>query len=138
MGNQIYDNARRRLLTADLDWQTIELMLVPWDGVPDFVATDTKINNITARGALPRGYSDPITSQTVTTTGIGQTNLILIPDVEVGPDISWFTMCERKPVLSESELILFIDTGLDMPFTPNGLDLLVTPDWLSRRGWFKP
>jgi hypothetical protein len=32
---------------------------------------------------------------------------------------------------------LFIDDAEGLPFTPNGLDVLIEPDWLLERGWAK-
>ena len=31
-----------------------------------------------------------------------------------------------------------IDEAFELPFVPNGLDLVIQPDWLSARGWFRP
>jgi hypothetical protein len=58
---------------------------------------------------------------------------VLLPAVPVGPLVTWFTMTKAG-----TDLILYIDDAEGLPFTPNGLDVPVTPDWLSNRGWFRP
>jgi len=137
MSNSIYNGARYRLPLALMDWTKIDLMLSAWAGTPTFVATDLYISNIAGRGAVERGTSMPITSATVAPDGTARTNRVIIPAIPIGTPITFFTMSERKPTHSLSELILFIDDAKDLPFDPNGLDLLVQPDWLQERGWWK-
>ena len=47
-------------------------------------------------------------------------------------------MSVRKPTHNQSELVLFIDEAVELPFAPNGLDMVVTPDWSKNRGWWRP
>src|SRR5262245_22816255 len=135
--NSIYDDARYKLLTAALNWTTIPLRLAAWGGTPNFVATDKTLSNITARTPL-RGYSQEITSQTVAPTGVAQTNHVVIPTVPIGTAITWFTMVRDVGTQSMAQLILFIDDATELPYAPNGLDIVVQPDWLRERGWFRP
>jgi len=135
--NNIYDDARYKLLTAGLDWTAIPLRLAAWGGTPTFVPTDKILDHITFRNTL-LGYSQPITYQTVTPDGTAQTNPVLIPDVPIGPDVTWFTMVKHVGAQSSAELLLYIDNAEELPFVPNGLDLVVQPDWLQSRGWFRP
>jgi hypothetical protein len=130
--NQPYDVARRRFVTAALNWTALDLRLTAWGGVPQFVATDTTLANITGRGTPLLGTSLPVLVKTVTSDGTVQTDAVVIPDVPVGPDVTHFTLGEVS-----AALILFIDQALDLPFTPNGLDIVVQPDWLEQRGWFR-
>ena len=78
-----------------------------------------------------RGSSLPITSQTVAPDGTAQTNQVIIPGVPIGAPITFFTMSDAD------QLILFIDEAVELPFVPNGLDMVVQPDWLEQRGWWK-
>lgn len=137
MTNSIYDDARYKLLTAGLNWTTIPLRLAAWGGTPNFVAADKTLANISARTPL-RGYSQPITSQTVDPGGTAQTNQVVIPKVPVGTDVTWFTMVRDVGLQTAAQLILYIDDAVELPFTPNGLDIVVQPDWLKQRGWFRP
>jgi hypothetical protein len=136
--NNIYDDARVKLLTAAFNWPVTDLVLTAWPGTPNFVATDKTLSQITARGFTARGHSQAVTSKTVSADGTAQTNQVLIPTVPVGASVTWFTMSKRMATIALSELILYIDEAVELPFVPNGLDLIVNPDWLSNRGWWKP
>ena len=135
--NDVYDFARVQLLTAQLDWRSIPLVLTAWSGTPLFVPSHQVIADIAASIA-ELGHSMAITEQSVSADGTAQTNEVLIPGVPVGPDVTWFTMAWLKPIYTQSSLILFIDDAEGLPFEPNGLDIVVTPDWLENRGWWRP
>jgi hypothetical protein len=131
--NAPYDVARYRFVTAGLDWPTLDLRLTAWGGSPNFVATDTTISDITTRNVTTLlGTSQPITVTAVTADGTAQTNGVVIPNVPVGPDVTHFTMGEAS-----GALILYVDDALNLPFSPNGLDMVIQPDFLAQRGWFK-
>jgi hypothetical protein len=130
--NAPYDTARYKFVTAGLNWLTTQLRLTAWGGVPQFVATDTMVSDLTTRGVPLLGTSQPITVTTVTPDGTAQTNKVVIPNVPVGPDVTHFTMGDTS-----GRLILFIDQALGLPFVTNGLDIVVQPDFLQQRGWFK-
>ena len=136
--NSVYDETRVRLLTASLDWAALDLMLSAWAGTPDYTPTDTTIANIKGRGAVELGFSLPINSASVSVDGTAQTDQVVIPMVPIGPAVTWFTMSDRDAAHDQSKLIIFIDEATELPFVPNGLDLLVNPDWLQMRGWWRP
>jgi hypothetical protein len=136
--NTIYDSARYKLLTGTFDWTAADLMLTAWSGALEFHPEDDTIEEVSAHGPVERGSSMPITVQTVALNGTAQTNGVVIPSVAVGAPISFFTMSDRKPTHGLSELILFIDEAVDLPFIPNGLDMVIQPDWLAQRGWWRP
>jgi hypothetical protein len=135
----IYDCARVDLLLAGMDWPNIDLVVSAWAGTKEFVPTDVTIANIKARGATEQAYSLPIQTTSVTPDGTARTDPVLIPNVPVGPPILWFTMSEVALPHDQSKLILFIDETIPvLPFVPNGLDLLLLPDWSTGRGWWRP
>ena len=138
--NQLYNNAARQLALGQLVWPDTDLVLVAWGGTPLFVATHITVADLrVATGLTELGHSLPITDSSVAIDGTCQTNQVVIPDVPVGPPVTWFTMCRvGVPTLSEAELILFVDEAIELPFEPNGLDITVQPDWAMRRGWFRP
>jgi len=138
--SNIYDVARVRLLKADLDWEAVPLVVVAWGGAVDFNPTDGNVANITARGiATELGTSLPINRSSVSADGSAQTDQVLIPNVPIGQSIVWLTVCEKHPTMpSLNQLILSVDDALEMPFDSNGLDVILNPDWLTGRGWFKP
>ena len=135
--NAIYDEARRRLATATLDWRSIDLVLVAMRGTAVFNPVDKTVTDVMAHGAVAAAYSLDITMQEVAPDGYAQTDQVVIPGVTIGAPVTHFTMCQRNVVPELSQVILFIDDAEGLPFTPNGLDMAVTPDWLSHRGWFR-
>lgn len=134
MVNQVYDNARFKLATAGLDWRSAVYLLTAWKGAPDFIASDANIGQITARGnATLLATSLTITGRAVSLDGTTQTDPVLIPAVPAGEIVSFFVM----HLVAGSEPLLFIDEADGLPFTGNGLDLMVQPDWALERGWFR-
>jgi hypothetical protein len=138
MPNTIYDRARVQLLTAQLDWRTIPLVLTAWSGTPAFNPLHQIIADIVAASGVELGHSMEITEQSVSADGTAQTNEVVVPGVPVGSMVTWFTMAWLNATYAQSSLILFIDDAEGLPFDPNGLDMLVTPDWLENRGWWRP
>jgi len=137
--SNIYDWARAQLLTANLDWLDVNLVVSAWAGTKTFVPTDTTIAHVKARGAVERGYSLPIALTSVSTDGTAKTDPVLIPAIAPGTPILWFTMSEVASPHDNSKLILFIDHAIpELPFVPNGLDILLQPDWSTGRGWWRP
>jgi hypothetical protein len=136
--NTIYNEARRRLATAALNWPVVDLVLIAWTGPPTFYANDKVISDVAAHGAVLAAYSQTIVHKAVALDGTAQTDQVLLPMVPIGPTITYFTMCQRHATVPEqSQLILFIDEAENLPFVPNGLDIVVEPDWLENRGWFR-
>jgi hypothetical protein len=138
--NSLYDSIRYELLTGVFDWTAIDLQLIAWRGTPQFVATEKTVTNFKAHGAATEaGRSLDITSQTVSANGTAQTNQVVIPAVPVGAALTHFTMVRKHPTVPDSsDLILYIDEAFELPFVPNGLDMLIQPDWLTNRGWWRP
>jgi hypothetical protein len=136
--NQIYDVARRHLLNATLNWVTTNLVLIAWKGTPRFVATDATTAAVKSHGAIDVSWSLAVTGKAVSTNGTAQTDQVLLPKVPTGAPVTHFVLARKEAVLTNSVPILFIDDADGLPFIPNGLDVPVTPDWLQRRGWFRP
>ena len=137
MSNALYDQTRYNLLTAALNWLTVDLRLVIWGGVPSFVKTDKKIADIVARGYTMRGVSQDILQQSAGADGTAKSGNVIVPLVPIGANITWMTLTIGT-VPASADLVMFIDQANDLPFVPNGLDMLVTPDWAAGRAWFKP
>lgn len=135
--NGLYNDARYKMQAGTFHWMT-DLLLVAWKGTPNFLATDKIVSDVLARN--PAGImatSEPITDASIAADGTGRTNNVLFKTVPIG-SVTWFTMCKKQVSTNLSELILFVDQAENLPFTTNGLDVLVTPDWLQNRGWFRP
>ena len=136
--NDIYNQTRVELLTGGFDWTSEAMRLVAWAGTPDFNPVDETVANILTRSGVMIGFSEEITSQTVSSDGTAQTNTVLIPLSVVGPEVTWMTFVKTALTQADSELVLFIDDAIDLPFDPRGLDIVIQPDWLQQRGWWRP
>jgi len=136
--NNIYNVARVDLLTGSFSWPGIDARLVAWSSAQDFDELDETVADISARAGQIVGYSDPITVQSVSPNGTAQTNQVLIPISAVGPPVTWFTMVKHAPVQADAQLVLYIDEAEGLPFDHRGLDIVVQPDWLQQRGWWRP
>lgn len=129
--NTIYDIARNRFALAMINWSDAPLFLLAYSGEPEFVPDDETISEITARGnTLLLSTSQPITNRSVSLQGYLQTGNVVFEEVAIGFPITHFLM-----TLSGVTPLLYIDDAMNLPFEPNGLDVVVTPDWLERRGW---
>lgn len=138
MSSEIYNIARFKMLTAAFNWVAFDLMLVALSGDPLFVETDATLTAVLSHGALDAGHSLTIVGKNVLTNGTAQTGPVVIPGVVVGPPISHFVMFDKQVVVANSVPLLFTSDAEQLPFTPNGLDIVVQPDWLLERGWLKP
>lgn len=125
------------MATATFNWPQLSLVLTAWGGIPVFDPTHTTIATIAAAGPVDLGRSLGIGHQTVAADGSCQSDNVVIPTPPIGQDVTFFTMSELQTDYAASKLLFFIDDAKVLPFTPNGLDLIVTPDWLENRGWFR-
>jgi hypothetical protein len=139
LSNSIYDIARYMLTTVPVDWRISNLTLTAWAGTPSFVPNELTVADIQARVGVPNnlGSSTAVTGMAVTTDGYNQTDPVIIRNIQAGKIITWFTMSQYHAAVNKSELYLFLDEVEGLPWTANGLDLVVQPDWLLKRGWFR-
>jgi hypothetical protein len=136
MTNSIYDSARYRFGKALLDWSTAPLFLLAYSGTPVFYPEDTAVSDITARAeTLMVSQSQAIAGKNVTLQGFLQTGPVVFEEVPIGPPITHFIMVSQSALLPAAIPLLYIDVAENMPYVPNGLDIVVTPDWLEQRGW---
>lgn len=138
MSNDLYNVARVRMVTASFDWQGTDVFLMAWSGTYKFDEQHRNIADVTAAGGIRRSVSLPSAFQTYTEEGIVQTSPYLFPLVSIGPPLIFFTLTFGNVVPGQEELIAFYNEGEGLPYEPKGLDVLVQPDWLSKRGWFRP
>jgi hypothetical protein len=131
----IYDNFRQKLLTASFDWRSEDYLLTAWSGLPDFVPADASLTDILTRAnATLQAMSLPILGKAVSFDGTAQTGPVVIQGIPATEVVSFFVMSADP----SDEPLLFIDDAEGLPWTSNGLDLVVQPDWLYERGWFRP
>lgn len=137
--NALYDVAASAMVAGGFNWLSDDLMLVAWSGTPTFDPSDKTLADVKQHpGVAELGSSLPIVGRAVTAEGIAQTDVVLIPGIPAGQMVTWLTMCRRQGAHDASEMILFIDEVEGLPYDPNGLDFVVTPDWAQGRGWFRP
>lgn len=135
----IYDYLANRLLNGAFDWSTATLQLIAWAGTPTFVAADDTIATFKTHGATERGRSQPVLARSISVEGIAKSGPIVIPSVAVGSQVTHFTLTLQAPVLPDNgNMLTFIDDVLGLPYDADGTDLIVQPDWLQNRGWFRP
>lgn len=136
--NRIYDFARFKFATAALNWNTTPLFLMAYGGPVDFNAADDALSDITARGvATFIAKSQAVTGANVTPQGYMQTGVVIFEEVPAGPEVTQFVIISQPALEANAVPILHITDAYDLPFTPNGLDIPVTPDWTQQRGWFR-
>lgn len=138
MANQLYDTARVRLLTAAVNWETVDAVLVAFSGTPLFNAADTSIANVQSHGATIVAYSALLTGKQAAAGGYAKSGPAVFTAVAVGPAITHFVLAENASPQTNSRPIAFFDDVFWLPFVPNGLDITVQPDWLAQQGWFRP
>lgn len=138
MANAVYNRVAKLMLSSGFDWSSTDMFLVAWTGPHNYVADDEKLSHITQRGSVIIGMSLPINQKMVSDSGVAQSDTVVIPNVPIGPPVTFFTMHEVYAVFDDSPPVFYIDDSLDLPFNPNGLDMYVQPDWLRQRGWFRP
>jgi hypothetical protein len=135
--NTIYDRARYRAATGALNWLTLDTRIICWGGTPDFVASDLQTATAVGRGAVKYGYSQAMLGKAVNAQGFCQSGPVVVPAIAPPAVITWLTVVVHNATQNLSEPLLFIDEAIDLPFDANGLDLVIRPDWLASRGWWR-
>jgi hypothetical protein len=137
----LYDSIRERLLYGTFSWQTADLEVEAWSaGV--FDPKHIRVSDITAAGGVKQSKSTLLVGPPwVVAGGYAAADSVILPGsgFTVGATISYLTLSDKSGSnTSDPLLILFIDDAEGLPFVANGLDYVVTPDWLLRRGWWRP
>lgn len=136
--SSLYNRFRERLLSADIAWTGAEIGCVAWTGKYWFDETDRYVSDIVASNGAIVSVAERNVTAIAGVGGYAITDPMLFKNVPIGFPVSFLTLTFPSDTIGLSELICYIDHGEGMPFTPNGLDWIVQPDWLSRRGWFRP
>jgi hypothetical protein len=136
---QPYDSAREKLLNGMLVWTACGLQLQAWTA-GTFDPAHKKVSDLVAAGGVSSSVSTQTVTQWVAPGGYAASQAIILPGTgfTVGEIVSFLTLNDTQGALLDPELILFIDDAETLPFVANGLDLTVTPDWILKRGWWRP
>ena len=91
--NSIYDIGRYNLLTADINWPTEDLRLLPWGGPPTFTPNHSTVTQKITEGLTTKlGFSQAIVGMNALPDGLAQTGPVVIPGVPIGMTVTHFTL----------------------------------------------
>lgn len=131
MANALYDAAREKFLTAQLDWTVVAIkaLLVDTGAYTVNLATDLSLANIAAGARI--ATSGNLTTKTATGGAADADNVTFLA-VPVGTGgaaaVEAIVLCTNTGTDATSYLIAYIDTATGLPITPNGGDIIVTWD----------
>src|SRR4029453_14022191 len=99
--SELYDQARHDVLVGALPWLTTDVLLHAFTGVPVFDPTHNTMAEVIAANSPALGTSLPITGMGATADGVAQTDPAVIPDVPIGPNVTWFVLAKDSgmPIL---------------------------------------
>lgn len=126
MANALYDKARERFLTAQLNWSTDTIRAVLVDtGIytPNLTAHEY-LSDISSSARI--STSSAFTGKTVA-GGAADANDVTFTSVS-GNSIEAIVIYRDTGTEGTSPLIAYIDTATGLPITPNGGDIIVTWD----------
>jgi hypothetical protein len=137
--NVPYDHIRERLLYGTFSWPDAQLELCAWaDGA--YFPSHIRVSDLVAAGGVQSSVSTLPIVPTVGPGGYASTGNVVLPGTGfvIGQLISFLTLNDRKDAVDDPKLLLFCADVEGLPFFANGLDVLVAPDWLSSRAWWRP
>lgn len=124
MANALYDKGRQGFLDGSIDWDTddIRIALLSAAYTPD-LANHQFVSDLGA-GIVAR--SGALSGRTAT-NGIADHAAVTIPAV-AGAQIARYAYYKYNAADNAARLICLIDTATNLPMTPNGGDITITPD----------
>jgi hypothetical protein len=133
--NQVYNDARERLLNAQLNWPTLSLRMLAYTGDPEESFNPSHL--VQSDLGTPYATSQPILNPIVAVGGYARSSAAQFIAIPMGLDVQFFVLAEDNVTPASRKLIAYLADMNMLPFTPNGGDYLVKPDWLSAQGWFR-
>lgn len=121
----IYDKGRQKFLEGSINWLTnnIKVCLVDNTYTPD-VAADEFLSDIPGGSIV--ATSGNLTSKT-TTAGSADAADVTLTAIS-GPTVSYAVVYKDTGSAATSPLIAFLDSGVGLPMTPNGGDIIIRWD----------
>ena len=135
--NALYNTARERMVKGIFDWAHLDVVLTAWSGPYHYDETNRYSGDIVTRGGISRAIALKNPTYGVTQEGIVQTAPYVFTTISIGEPVIFFTMSLRSSQAGLDELVCYLDEGFNLPYEPNGLEVVVQPDWLHKRGWFR-
>jgi hypothetical protein len=122
MANALYDKAREAFLKGEIDWlnDTIKVMLVDAADYRVDPATDQYLEDVDAAARV----TTATLSGKAATDGVADANDVTFPSV-TGDPCEALVLYKDTGTESTSPLIAYIDSGVNLPITPNGTDITV-------------
>ncbi|ATN93996.1 hypothetical protein J4U01_gp033 [Mycobacterium phage Kumao] len=124
--NGLYDKAREKFLTGDIDWidDNIKAYLIDTDEYSVDLATDEFLDDIPEDAIV--ATSSNLTSKTAT-DGVADAENVVFSTV-TGAQSEAVVLAKDTGVASTSPLIAYISNATGLPVTPNGGDITVVWD----------
>ena len=133
--NALFDVARRRMLSNQLDWAQLPVRMLAFASEYEFDPAHVTVGEL---GVGAVAESEVFTNQEVTDGGYAASDQAWFQTPALSPPWLFLVMVDDSTVGTARELIAYYDTGYNLPRTINGQDQIVIPDWLNERGWFRP
>jgi hypothetical protein len=122
MANALYDKAREAFLKGEIDWlnDTIKMVLVDAADYTVDLATDQYLEDVVAAARV----ATATLSGKAATDGVADANDVTFTSV-TGDPCEALVLYKDTGIESTSPLIAYIDSGVNLPVTPNGTDITV-------------
>lgn len=126
MANALYDKGRESFLKGEISWNADDIKAV----LVDIGAYTLDIVNHQFLSDIPGGArvaTSPNLSAKTTTAGVADCDDIVVSLVS-GATVEAVVFYKDTGVAGTSRLIGYVDTGLGLPFTPNGANITLAID----------
>jgi hypothetical protein len=124
--NQLYAGIRERAAKGLFNWPTVPAAVGAGRGPYVFDEAHASVTDIAAAGGTLVMFSFAV---------YVASNPALLPAIPVGAPVTFLILFDTTS--GAQTPLAYMEDGIGLPFTPNGLDWLVQPDWLDMRGWFR-
>jgi hypothetical protein len=126
MANSLYDKARERFLSAQLNWSTdtIKAVLVDTAVYTPSLSAHEYLSDVSGSSRI--ATSGAFTGKTIA-GGAADANDVTFTSVS-GASIEAVVIYRDTGVEGTSPLIAYIDVATGLPITPNGGDIIITWD----------
>ena len=125
MANALYDPGREGFLDGSIDWDTNDQRILGATSSQAYTASHKFVSDLTAGNIVVRS-SAGISGKTVT-NGVANHSTATWSAV-TGAAIARLIYYQYNASDTAARLICFIDTATNLPVTPNGGDITITPD----------
>lgn len=134
MANALFDKGRQAFLEGDIDWTTAVIKAALVRGYTPNLATHTFVSDVTGAGGTLVATSGALASKTAT-DGVADAADVTFSAVAAGAAIPYVLIFQSSAVggggdvaATAQRVIALIDTGTNLPVTPNGGDITVAWD----------